>query len=52
MNQHAKKFFEDNPHAKYFYVSHNHRFPNPNLFHRPGWESDPWPAHSYHNGVG
>jgi hypothetical protein len=46
MNPLAKQFFQENPSAKYFYVSHQIRFANPKL--RP-WLDDPlepWP--DYH----
>lgn len=44
MNPNAKKYFETNPDARYWYFSHNIRVANPRL--RPWLDNprDPWPA--------
>lgn len=45
MNPHAKKYFENNPDARYWYFTHSIRIPNPKYRRDPLWAPDPhWPA--------
>lgn len=43
MNKDAEKFFAEHPSEKYWYYSAGVRVPNPTLYRRPEWHSDPWP---------
>jgi hypothetical protein len=41
----AKKYFQENPEAKYFYYSANVRVPNPALKPWLNEPREPWPDH-------
>lgn len=43
MNPKAKKFFDENPDAKYFYPNSNARWVNPRIEWSREMMSDPWP---------
>lgn len=44
MTPDVKKFFQDNPDSKYYYLSAHIRVPNPELTWLPDWEEEPWPT--------
>ena len=43
MKPEVKKFFAENPEAKYYYIGNVARISNPDKCWMPDWEDEPWP---------